>query len=311
MKEIITITGDVGSGKSTVGKLLAAWLGYSHISTGKIQREIASRLGITTLQLNEASMKNREVDDEIDSYLQRLNVEGKSLVLDSRMAWHFVPKSFKVFISVDPYAGARRVLGDRRTEEVHNGIADALQNNLRRKELEDKRFAQLYGINCNALKNFDLVVDSTWVTAECVAGVIRDAFMNSDSRDQPLRAYICPKRLYPTKSPSEIAHIRTDKIFMSMKESGFNAAFPVEAIRFSNYFFLHDGHKRISCALRLGFDHVPCLLREMEEDTVMGGLKFKDEVVASLEQPWINDWEKIHEFTYYSYPDAQGNPRLT
>jgi CMP/dCMP kinase len=309
MRELITITGDVGSGKSTAAKIIAASLEYEYISTGMMQREIAGRRGVTTLQLNEASMDNSQVDDEIDSYVIRLGTEGRLLVLDSRMAWHFVGESFKVFIAVDPYIGARRVLDDRRSEEVHRDITDAVRNNLRRKELEDKRFAKLYGVRCDALENFDVVVDSTWVTPQRVADVVNHAFLHNQSKEPHSRAFICPKRLYPTKCAAEVASHRTDEILATMSAGGFDSLSPVEVVRFSNYFFVHDGHKRISCALRLGLDHVPCLLRDID-DAGTGGLKLRDEIIASLKRPWIHDWEVTHGFKYPSYPDIDGNPRL-
>lgn len=49
---IITISGDIGSGKSTTGKLLAKKLDYKYLSTGAIQRQIAEEMGMTTLELN-------------------------------------------------------------------------------------------------------------------------------------------------------------------------------------------------------------------------------------------------------------------
>ena len=48
----ITITGKLGSGKSTVCKLIAEKHGYEIFSTGAIQREVAKELGITPLELN-------------------------------------------------------------------------------------------------------------------------------------------------------------------------------------------------------------------------------------------------------------------
>ena len=105
MKEIITITGEVGSGKSTVGRMLATWLAYEHISTGTIQRRFAAERGCTPLELNEASMRDGKIDEVIDSYLRGLNQSGNRLVLDSRLAWHFVERAFDVFSTSIPARG--------------------------------------------------------------------------------------------------------------------------------------------------------------------------------------------------------------
>ena len=46
----ITITGRLGSGKSTVAKLIVADHGYTYYSTGNIMRELAAEAGISILE---------------------------------------------------------------------------------------------------------------------------------------------------------------------------------------------------------------------------------------------------------------------
>ena len=43
----ITIGGMPGSGKSTIGKMLAKSLGYKYYSIGEIRRELAQKRGLT------------------------------------------------------------------------------------------------------------------------------------------------------------------------------------------------------------------------------------------------------------------------
>ena len=98
--EKISITGDLGSGKSTVGKILSSKLNYDYYSTGAIQRKIASKYNITTLELNKRSELNTEIDNEIDSWTISLGKSKKRIIVDSRLAWHFIPDSFKVYLTV-------------------------------------------------------------------------------------------------------------------------------------------------------------------------------------------------------------------
>ncbi len=51
MKNIIVMSGDIGSGKSSVATALKQLTGYDIIGTGTIQRAIATRRGLTTLEL--------------------------------------------------------------------------------------------------------------------------------------------------------------------------------------------------------------------------------------------------------------------
>ena len=57
----ITIAGDIGSGKSTVAKKLADWLGVEPHSTGGIQRQLAQQRGLSVLELSTSLPKTTPV----------------------------------------------------------------------------------------------------------------------------------------------------------------------------------------------------------------------------------------------------------
>ena len=195
MKDIVTLSGDIGGGKSSVARILAQRLHFQLISAGAIQREIATGMGLTTLQLNERSAKDRSVDDRIDSYTQQLGQTGNQIIVDSRLAWHFIPSAFKVFLSVDPEVGASRVFDASRSDEKHSSLADALENNRSRTQLETTRFLALYGIAMRDYSNYDLVVDTSFVSPEQVAEVIESSFRAWKSQTHFAQLWMSPKRL--------------------------------------------------------------------------------------------------------------------
>jgi CMP/dCMP kinase len=175
-KAIITLSGDIGSGKSATGKLLAQLTGFELLSTGSIQRSIATKLGITTLELNERSAKDRTVDDQIDQGTIELGQTRDRFIMDSRLAWHFIPDAFKVFLTVEPSIAGARVFNAARAEEKHASIEAAIENNLSRQKLEQERFGNLYGVELRNHKNYDLVVDTSNITPEEVAQKIFEAY---------------------------------------------------------------------------------------------------------------------------------------
>lgn len=65
----ISITGDLGSGKSTVAKQLSKDLGFDYVSTGTIFREIAKEYGIDVLKLNKLALTDTSIDDRVDGKL--------------------------------------------------------------------------------------------------------------------------------------------------------------------------------------------------------------------------------------------------
>jgi len=176
MKKIISITGDLGSGKSTVAEILCKRLNYEYIYTGKIQREIANRYSMTTLELNQYAETHPEIDAEIDSTFKSLN-ESANLIVDSRLAWFFIPKSFKVFLKTDLIVSANRISCDKQREnEKYSSKEEAINKIIARKESENKRYMELYGANCSDLSNFDLIVDTSYITPERVVDIILAAY---------------------------------------------------------------------------------------------------------------------------------------
>ena len=106
---IMTITGDVGSGKSVLADALVQRFDADRYSTGTVQRKLAEDMGITTLELNKRAETDPSIDEKIDSVFKSLEDTPVNLIVDSRMAWNFLPQSFKLKLEVNPLASAQRV----------------------------------------------------------------------------------------------------------------------------------------------------------------------------------------------------------
>ncbi len=214
MKEIVTLSGDIGGGKSSVARILSASLGYPIISAGGMQREIAASMGLTTLQLNEQSAKDRSVDDRIDAYTKMLGETRDHIIVDSRLAWHFIPSAFKVFLSVDPQVGAERVFSASRSEEQHHSLDHAVANNRSRTQLESTRFRALYGIELRDYRNYDLVVDTSYVAPEQVAATIEAAFAAHCQGRSHAKVWMCPQRLAALPRAAQSVPLMPDDMAM-------------------------------------------------------------------------------------------------
>ncbi len=205
----ITLTGNLGSGKSTVCGLLEAQYGYEIFSTGKVIRRIADELGISVLEMNELMTKDHKYDKMIDDTTARISRENpeKSILFDSRLAWNFVDRSFKVFLSVDLMEAARRVYQDKSRGEVeaYKSVEDAAEQLRARANNEDKRYEELYGIHYFDFNNYNLVLDSSFAPPELVAAVLLHEVKKAEASCEEPRTgcvLISPKRLgYVTETP--------------------------------------------------------------------------------------------------------------
>jgi len=195
----ITITGNLGSGKSTIARLLSEKYNFEVYSTGKIQRELARQMNLSTLELNQLMMSDRKYDHMIDDETARISRENKdkNIIFDSRLAWHFVEHSFKVFVSVSLEVAAERIMKDQRgAVEKYSSVEEAKRLIAERAKTESIRYKDIYNLNYMDFSNYDLVIDSTYCDPQTIADIIMEEakafYENTQYRSKML---VSPNRL--------------------------------------------------------------------------------------------------------------------
>ncbi|MBI2564894.1 cytidylate kinase family protein [Candidatus Woesearchaeota archaeon] len=182
---IITISGNPGSGKSTVGKLLAKNLGYKYYSIGDLMGKFAAEQGITIEELQERRKTNLKWDREIDNYQRQLGIEEDGFVLDSRLGWYFIPQSFKVFLDVDEKVGAERVFKNQRPDEKkYESVNKLLNAQKQRIKADAEQWKKLYRINFLDHKNYAIIIDTTKLTAEDIVYKIIEALALKSEKER-------------------------------------------------------------------------------------------------------------------------------
>jgi cytidylate kinase, putative len=178
MKAIkIAISGDLGSGKSLLSNRLKKELGFEVISIGVIQRELAWRRGMDALEFNHFMETHPEIDQECDDMVSSYGKNDQNLILDSRLAWHFIPQSFKIHLKVDSITAATRIYNDNvRKNEKYHSIEDAQTKLDERKASEKKRYKQLYNVDVEDIENYDCVVDTNNKTPEYIYQTIMQSY---------------------------------------------------------------------------------------------------------------------------------------
>jgi cytidylate kinase len=193
----ITITGNLGSGKSTVGKLISEKHDFEIYSTGKVQRELARQMNLSTLELNQLMMSDRKYDHMIDDETARISRENKdkNIIFDSRLAWHFVEESYKVFVSVNLDVAAERIMKDQRgAVEKYSSIEEAKSLLAERAKTESIRYKDIYNLNYMDFSNYNLIIDSTYCDAETIAEIImEEAKEYYDNSKDTLKILVSPK----------------------------------------------------------------------------------------------------------------------
>jgi cytidylate kinase len=177
-KEIITICGSLGSGKSSTADLVAKELGFQRFSSGDFMRKIALEMNISLNELSIKAENDESIDKKIDEEVRKAG-EKEKIVIDSRLAFHWIPNSFKIFLDLPPEIATQRILNDlkenplRKQSENSSSSKEIYEKIILRLKSEKERYKELYGIEDYTNKNnFDLVIDTNKNNLEQVVNII-------------------------------------------------------------------------------------------------------------------------------------------
>jgi predicted cytidylate kinase len=296
-RRTIAISGDLGSGKSSVAKGLAELLGLQILSTGELQRSIARRRKLSLLELNQIAEQDTAIDRQVDDELRDLAAEGRPVIVDSRMAWWFIPDAVSVHLVVSPKVGAQRVLQRQNASEGaverYASASDALNGLSKRAESERARFRALYEVDIARLRNYHVVVDTTSATVGQVATDILDIFYGMpDSGSRPKMLSVSPANVYPTQSSRDMASFDPRDADRIGNEESLRAN-PISIGYSQPDFFVIDGHKRLASAIILGANRIfGHLVAENSED-VIGGITADRYFRDSSTHRELGDWQHL------------------
>src|SRR6185503_12728095 len=164
---IITISGTPGSGKGTVGKLLAKKLKLKYYSIGGMRRQMAIERGMTLQEFNVLGEKHAFTDKEVDLWQKKLGRTKDNMIVEGRTSFHFIPHSIKLFLKADLNVAAKRIFKDTAHVRLfeasrHYKTPAELAHGLKHRMASDtRRYKKYYGLNIFLPRQYDLVVDTT------------------------------------------------------------------------------------------------------------------------------------------------------
>jgi len=288
----ITIAGDIGSGKTTIATELAARLAVEMRSTGGIQRQLAAMRGISTLELNRLAETDSAIDREIDHSLKTL--PDGDLVVESRMAWRFVPNTTKIFLYVLRQEAASRVLRANRQDESYRLLDDAVLQIGERRRSEVRRFKKYYNVNIDDLRNYDRVIDTTFASPEIVV----ERILTPDLLQKRPGIWLSPRNLVPTQEPTCFSAQKLQDLAISIAKNGFDEDRPIAALYVNHAFFIVEGHNRAGAAVQLGLQLVPLTLVAADEEPYGAGASARSLVESAVTEGAIRAWEDVLDFRY-------------
>lgn len=173
-KHIISLCGELASGKGTVSKILKEKLNFDIYKNGDYFRELAKQHGMDITSFNMYVIDHPEIDRQVEYSATEYAKTHDNFVIDARLGWYAVPESFKVYLKVDIEEAARRAFYDtnRKSSENLQTIEEQRKDMQKRYQLENERYYNLYGVRKEDESNYDIVIDTTNMTAEQVTDII-------------------------------------------------------------------------------------------------------------------------------------------
>ncbi len=179
---IITISGPIGSGKTTVAKALSEKFNLRHISAGKVFRDMAKERKMSLQEFSKLAEENPEIDREVDQRQIALAKNG-NVVIDGRLSAHLIKDAdLRIWLKASIEERARRVsMRENISYEV------ALKETLAREASEKKRYKEIYNIDIDNLEPYDVVLNTELWDAENIIEVITNMVTSSRIWMKPSR----------------------------------------------------------------------------------------------------------------------------
>ena len=165
----LAISGDIGSGKSTLCKILSEELGFPIVSIGKLNREKAESLNMSISDFSNYMLSHPEIEEEFDNAQKAYENSDENVIIDSRLGFHFVPSAISIYLKVSTYDAALRIFKEKREKEKYETKADCMIAIDSRAKSERQRYWNKYRVDIQDELNYDFIISTADKTPEEIA----------------------------------------------------------------------------------------------------------------------------------------------
>ncbi|UCC20760.1 MAG: AAA family ATPase [Promethearchaeota archaeon] len=163
---IITISGLHGTGKSTIGKLIAEKMGIKYYSTGQAFRDLAQEMKMTLAEFTKYVERNPEIDKKLDNRIIEIAKKG-NVIIDSQLSGYLLKdfSDFNILLTCPLETRVKRMI-----QRDNSDYEEKIKETKMREKSELERFKLLYNIDLSNQQElyqiYDLIINTESLSVE-------------------------------------------------------------------------------------------------------------------------------------------------
>jgi cytidylate kinase len=161
---IISVSGLAGSGKNTLGSVLAELLRYRLVCP--TFKDLAAKEGVSLMEFQKRAEKDPDIDKKFDALLKEEAGKGNCVVTTWLGPWMVNP-NVRVWVFAPDDVRAERL-----AKRDGMPLKQARLHIKERDEANRKRYLKTYGVDIFDQSGFDVCVNSGLYTPEELAGIV-------------------------------------------------------------------------------------------------------------------------------------------
>jgi cytidylate kinase len=164
---IITLSGQPGSGKTSVAREICEKFGFTFISAGEQFRKLAAEKGMTLEEFGRLAECDPSIDLAIDQRQKELSMKHPNVMVEGRLAGWTIDADMKIWLKTPLRVRAERI-AKREDIPVHRAYDETEV----REKCEIGRYKKFYDIDLTDLSCYDLIIDTSKWDAQGVSNII-------------------------------------------------------------------------------------------------------------------------------------------
>ena len=171
----MTVSGPLGSGKSTYAAKLAGSLGLRHVSAGLMFRKLADERKISLEKFQELAATDPSIDRLVDERTMA-EAERGDVVVDGQLAGWVLKEisDLRVLLTAPLVVRLERIAA-----RDHISLEEARRQTLHREGVQAERYRKHYGFSIDDWSIYQLILDTSFGSIEDTAEILLAAALTS------------------------------------------------------------------------------------------------------------------------------------